>query len=67
MPSLSFFYLLQLQQTIEERDKTIGDLEKEKQDIKTENQSQIKSRDQQIAASKLELEKVISAAAKAHS
>ena len=58
MPSLSFFCLLQLQQTIEERDKTIGDLEKEKQDIKTENQSQIKSRDQQVAASKLELEKV---------
>ena len=36
----------------------IRDLGKEKQDIKTENQSQIKSKDHQISAAKLELEKV---------
>ena len=48
----------QHQAIIEEKEKTLANLLKEKQDLKAECQAEIKSKDQQIATVKLEAEKV---------
>lgn len=51
-------HLLQLQTSMEEKDKTIADLEKSKMETKIEFQSQLHSKELQINEVKLEQEKV---------